>query len=218
MCQVDLCGHATLAAAHALWEAGELPRDAPARFHTRSGLLVARRLADGLIELDFPADSPTPVGGEAGEALSAQVAAALGGVSLVAGVWRSSVDVLVELSEAGDQAMRAVRPDMALLSRVAARGVIVTSAAGSSPPDFLSRFFAPASGIPEDPVTGSAHCALAPFWAARLGRSDLEGFQASARGGRVSVSLDAAAGRVRVRGPASTVLTGTLSAAAAPPP
>lgn len=194
--EVDLCGHATLASAHVLWQDGLLPRDAQARFHTRSGLLTAAR--DGeWITLDFPAKpeqpSPAPDGMEQ----------ALGTRIVYAG--RSVFDWLVEVES--EEAVRALAPDLTLLARVEARGVIVT-ARGGGEHDFVSRFFAPRVGVPEDPVTGSAHCVLAPFWAARLGRDTLTGFQASRRGGVVKVRV--AGDRVLLGGQAVTVMRGAL--------
>jgi PhzF family phenazine biosynthesis protein len=198
--EVDLCGHATLATAHVLWEGGHLPADAQARFHTRSGLLTARR--DGeWITLDFPAkpilEAPAPRG--LGEAL---------GVAPMY-VGRSHFDVLVELSS--EDEVRALDPDLARLRAVEARGVIVTARAdGGGGYDFVSRFFAPCVGVNEDPVTGSAHCVLAPYWSAKLGRGELVGYQASRRGGTVRVR--AAGDRVHLSGRAFTVLRGQLEA------
>jgi PhzF family phenazine biosynthesis protein len=195
--EVDLCGHATLASAHVLWEEHHLPPGETARFHTRSGLLTAAR-RDGLIWLDFPATpaeaSPAPDG------LAATLGARPGFVG------RTRFDLLVELES--EAVVRGLAPDLGRLARLPVRGVIVTARASSAGQDFVSRFFAPASGIPEDPVTGSAHCALAPFWADRLGRNDLQGYQASARGGMVRTRL--AGDRVQLGGKAVTVMTGVL--------
>lgn len=197
--EVDLCGHATLASAHVLWEDGHLPLDQEARFHTRSGVLTAAR-DDGWIQLDFPlqvvSSSSMPEGLES----------ALG-VDVVS-VHRAGSDLLVELAD--EKTIRTLRPDMHSLAAIEARGVIVTSPAISEKFDFVSRFFAPSVGIPEDPVTGSAHCALAPFWEARLGRSALVGYQVSDRGGTVRVSRHG--DRVKLGGQAVTVLRGTLLA------
>jgi PhzF family phenazine biosynthesis protein len=196
--EVDLCGHATLAAAHVLWELGRLAPDAVARFWTKSGLLTATP-RDSWIELDFPAE-PAAVA----EAPAALVAA-LG----VAPTWagRNRLDWLVELESAA--AVRALAPDLAQLATVPARGVIVTAPSDDPRADFVSRFFAPRAGIPEDPVTGSAHCALGPYWAARLGRSDLTGRQLSARGGVVRVRP--AGDRAILAGQAVTVVRGELA-------
>ncbi|MGQ0614099.1 MAG: PhzF family phenazine biosynthesis protein [Planctomycetaceae bacterium] len=193
--EVALCGHATLASAHVLWEEGELAPEEEARFLTRSGTLAAVRRA-GRIEMDFPARPVEAAAAPAGlrEALGARA------------VWtgRNADDWLVEVATPGE--VTGLRPDLAALGRIEARGVIVTALGGET--DFVSRFFAPAVGVPEDPVTGSAHCALAPYWAARLGRDVLVGHQASARGGFVSVRMRG--DRVTLGGTARTVLCGTL--------
>lgn len=197
MVDVDLCGHATLASAHALWEEGHLPPGEPARFHTRSGLLTAEQ-RDGLIWLDFPATPPSPT--QPPPELQRGIAAPARFVG------RSQFDYLVELES--ETAVRSLAPDLTLLGRIPVRGIIVTAPSSSPGYDFASRFFAPAAGIPEDPVTGSAHCALAPHWAARLGRTELVGYQASTRGGLVRVRL--AGERVHLGGYAVTVLRGEL--------
>ena len=196
--EVDLCGHATLASAHVLWQDGHLRVDEPARFHTRSGLLTAERRGDW-IELDFPvkiaaAEEPPPA-----------LLPALGVASPVA-VARNAFDYLVEV--ASEDELRALTPDHTALRRIAVRGVIVTARATKPSVDFVSRFFAPASGIDEDPVTGSAHTALAPYWAARLGKAEMTGYQASARGGLVRVRMNG--DRVILGGKAVTVMRATL--------
>ncbi len=196
--EVELCGHATLAAAHILWQTGRLARSAPARFFTRSGELGARRRGDW-IELDFPSEPVEPCSEPAG------LAEALGVPLRFVG--RNRMDILTEV--AGESALRSLDPDMAALARVETRGVIVTAPAQSEGFDFVSRFFAPAAGVPEDPVTGSAHCALAPYWGGKLNKTELVGFQASARGGVVRVTL--AGERVLLGGQAVTVLRGTLA-------
>ncbi len=195
--EVDLCGHATLATAHILWEVGWLAPDEPARFHTRSGLLTARRRG-AEIELDFPALPEEPVDDLPGlsEAL---------GVTVVY-VGRSEYDYLVEV--ASEEVVRRMKPDFNRLKALSARGFIVTSPATSEGYDFVSRYFAPSVGIDEDPVTGSAHCCLGPFWGARLGKEEMVGYQASARGGVVRVRL--AGERVRISGRAVTVMRGEL--------
>ena len=198
--EVDLCGHATLGSAHFLWESGRLAPATVARFQTRSGLLTAEQAGTGWIALDFPAtpvaEAPTPPG--LVEALGAEP------------VWcgRSRFDVVVELDS--DEAVRTLTPDIRALARVKARGVVVTARATTGDADFVSRFFAPASGVDEDPVTGSAHCALAPFWAERLGKAAMTGYQASRRGGTVRVELRG--DRVRLEGQAVTVFKGELTA------
>jgi PhzF family phenazine biosynthesis protein len=195
--EVDLCGHATLASAHALWECGALPMDEPARFHTRSGLLTAHREGER-IRLDFPATLMTPAPAPDG------LLEALG----VRAVWmgHNSKKYLVEV--ASEQEVRKAKPDITRLSSVPCWSVIVT-AQGTSGYDFVSRFFAPTAGVAEDPVTGSAHCALGPFWGARLGKSELQAFQASARGGKVTVRL--VGDRVHLLGHAVSVLRGELA-------
>ncbi len=195
--EVALCGHATLASAHVLWQDGHLRGDATAQFHTKSGTLSARRL-DSWIELDFPATPAQPAPAPAGllEALGVRPRT----------VARTRFDYLLELDD--EAQVRAVQPDYGALARVEARGIMVTSRASAPGYDFVSRFFAPQVGVNEDPVTGSAHCALAPFWAQRLGRVELVGYQASARGGTVRVRL--AADRVLLGGQAVTVLRGEL--------
>jgi predicted PhzF superfamily epimerase YddE/YHI9 len=195
--EVDLCGHATLASAHVLWEDGHLAAGEQARFHTRSGLLLADRRGDW-IELDFPAKIA-----EIAEAPPGLLAAL--GVHAVS-VSRNQFDYLVEV--ASEAEVRSAAPDFGALKKVEARGVIVTARAAGAGFDFVSRFFAPAVGVDEDPVTGSAHCALGPYWAARLGKTEFTAYQASARGGviRVKVSGD----RVMIGGHAVTVMRGEL--------
>lgn len=197
--EVDLCGHATLAAAHVLWESGRLGGDAPARFRTRSGPLAAT-CRDGWIELDFPARPAEAC--EWPEGLEEVL-----GTGIV-GVGRSADDLLVEVAHAG--AVRGLAPDLRELGSYAVRGVIVTAPSGDRRFDFVSRFFAPAAGLDEDPVTGSAHCTLGPFWGERLGKAELVGYQASARGGVVRVRL--AGERVILAGRAVTVLRAELLA------
>jgi PhzF family phenazine biosynthesis protein len=198
--EVDLCGHATLATAHALWETGRLAPERDALFDTRSGRLTATR-RDGLIELDFPS---TPA--DAAEAFVTGLADALGATPAWAG--RSIFDLMAVFGTAAD--VRALVPDMARIADLPARGIIVTAPSDDGVHDFVSRFFAPAAGVPEDPVTGSAHCALAPYWAARLGQARLLGYQASRRGGTVRV--EHAGPRVRLGGQAVTVFTAELLA------
>lgn len=197
--EVELCGHATLASAHVLWESGRLGPEEPARFHTLSGVLTAER-REGGIELDFPARP-------AAEAeLPPGLAEALGIEPRFVG--RSRYDYLLEAPS--EEAVRAAVPNHALLRTLPVRGVILTAAAASGPYDFVSRFFAPGAGVDEDPVTGSAHCTLGPFWAGRLGRSSFLAWQASARGGAVQVRVEGE--RVMLGGRAVTVLRGRLLA------
>lgn len=196
--EVNLCGHATLAAAHVLWETARMAPDADAIFHTRSGWLTARRRAYG-IELDFPADPTSPL--ESTEGLEA-----IAGGPIIA-AHRGREDWLVELGS--EAAVRACHPDLTRLAALPARGLIVT-AQGSGEVDFVSRFFAPAAGIDEDPVTGSAHCTLADYWGERLGKTEMAARQVSARGGNIGVRLNGE--RVTLTGKAVIVLRGELEA------
>ena len=192
--EVDLCGHATLATAHVLARP-------EARFQTRSGVLTTRTNDDGWIDMDFPALACEP----ATDVDHAALARALGAAALV-GVWRSRFDLLVELTNAA--AVRSLAPRIEALRDFGARGYIVTATGDRQGVDIVSRFFAPAVGVPEDPVTGSAHCALAPFWSARVGRINLVGEQASARGGIVRMRV--AGDRVVLSGQAVTTWRGDL--------
>jgi PhzF family phenazine biosynthesis protein len=200
--EVDLCGHATLASAHVLWEDGHLAAGAEARFHTRSGLLRASRIGDW-IEMDFPATPAEPV---ADGNVPPELVAALGAKAMFIG--RPRFDWLVEVGSEAE--VRALAPDLTALRKCGARGVIVTAQADPGPYDFVSRFFAPGAGVDEDPVTGSAHCALAPYWAGKLGKPELTGFQASARGGVVRVRVEG--DRVKLGGQAVIVIRGELLA------
>ena len=197
--EVDLCGHATLASAHFLWEEGHVGRDQSVRFHTRSGLLTAEK-KDAWIEMDFPATPAEQV------SLVESVESALGVKSTFMGLTR--FDYLVEVD--GEEIVRALKPDLPALRQIKARAVIVTSRPTGQKQgyDFVSRVFGPAVGIDEDPVTGSAHCSLGPFWKERLGRDDLIGYQASSRGGFVRTRC--IGDRVRLSGQAVTVLRGEL--------
>ncbi len=193
--EVDLCGHATLASAHVLWEDKHIPADAEARFHTRSGLLTCKRNGDW-IEMNFPAKLADPA------ETPPQLAGALGAELLFVG--RNQFDYLVEVAD--EATLRSLNPNHHLLRQLPVRGVIVT--ARGIEYDFVSRFFAPGSGIDEDPVTGSAHSALTPFWSKKLNKAEMIGFQASARGGVVKVRLEG--DRVYMSGQAVTVLRGDL--------
>jgi PhzF family phenazine biosynthesis protein len=195
--EVALCGHATLASAHVLWETGRLKKSEVGRFHTLSGLLTARRAGDE-IELDFPSKPVEPATPPDGLMESLGVAPVF--------VGRSAYDYLVEVDSAST--LRKLKPDFRSLASIPVRGIIVTARSDSPKYHFISRFFAPASGVNEDPVTGSAHCALGPYWAPKLGRSEFKAFQASARGGvlKVTVSGD----RVLLQGSAVTVMKAEL--------
>jgi len=195
--EVELCGHATLASAHVLWETGRLAAAETARFHTLSGVLTAERRED--IELDFPAKPVEEVAPPAG------LLEAFGEVT-PRFVGKSRFDYLLELET--EDLVRRAAPDCARLRTLPVRGVIITAAGDSGPYDFVSRFFAPGAGVDEDPVTGSAHCTLGPYWSGRLGKSSFRAFQASARGGELRVEV--AGDRVKLGGRAVTVLRGEL--------
>ena len=196
--EVDLCGHATLASAHVLYETGVLLPDDTARFHTRSGLLTATH-RDGWIEMDFPAlpveRAQTP------EGLETALGTALKYVGL------SAHDYLVEIESAG--VLRKMQQDFAALKSLNVRGVIVTSTSDSPEYDFISRFFAPGAGIDKDPVTGSAHCALGPYWQQHLNKTEFTAYQASKRGGTIGVRVEDK--RVLLRGQAVTVFEAEIS-------
>jgi PhzF family phenazine biosynthesis protein len=194
--EVDLCGHATLASAHILWELGLVSLTDPIGFHTLSGILTSRLRANR-IEMDFPAEPPAvaPTPPELVQALGVEPT----------WVGRNRHDYLLLLDS--EEQVRKLAPDMAVLQRVETRGVIVTARAQASRScgiDFVSRFFAPRAGVNEDPVTGSAHCCLGPFWQEKLQREELVGYQASRRGGIVHVRT--AGDRVLLGGQAVTVL------------
>jgi PhzF family phenazine biosynthesis protein len=201
--EVDLCGHATLASAHVLWETGRLDRAKSARFHTKSGVLGASREGDR-IALDFPsrhvAEAPVPEG----------LLAALG-LARVAWSGREKRNALLLLDD--EREVRALKPDFAALRRVDVRAALVTAPASTSAADgvdFVSRFFGPSVGIDEDPVTGAAHGLLATFWGARLGKTAMTGFQASKRGGTVGVRVEGE--RTKLLGKAVIVARGELLA------
>lgn len=195
--EVDLCGHATLASAHMLWKASVVRSDTPIRFHTRSGILTASRQGE-FIKLDFPA-------------IPAQACLPPEGLLDALGVkpsfvGKTSFDRFLVVDSA--KVVRSLQPDCRRLAKILSRGVIVTAASDDSRFDFISRFFAPAAGIDEDPVTGSAHCCLAQYWSACLGKKKMVAYQASARGGIVHVELSG--DRVILGGQAVTVLQGAL--------
>lgn len=199
--EVDLCGHATLASAFALWSDEILPWDQAIAFESRSGRLTCRHYEEngsGWIELDFPRLNYEETDPPAG------LVESLGITPL--SVVRSSMDYLLQVSSAEE--VEQVQPDMTLLAKCRTRGVIVTAAAARPDLDFISRFFGPAVGVPEDPVTGSAHCLLAPFWHRRLGKATMLGYQASRRGGYVRVRV--VDDRVFLSGQAVRVLHGNV--------
>lgn len=199
--EVALCGHATLASAHFLWEAGLVPGADPIRFESKSGPLYARRNGASM-ELDFPAEP----------ALACPPPEGLLGALGVSARWfgRNRLDFIAQLDDAST--VRAMRPDFSRLAAACGdlRGVVVTAASDDPNFDFVSRYFAPALGIDEDPVTGSTHCCLGPFWAERLGKRDLRAFQASSRGGSLTVRTGDA-GRVYLGGTAVTIFRGELA-------
>ena len=198
--EIDLCGHATLASAHVLWGEGYADERSRLLFRTKSGELSASSRG-GRIELDFPAEPASRC------EVSGDVLAALG-IRDVREAGRNRFDLLLELGD--EAAVRSIAPDFRRLSSAAGpRGVIATARSDRPEFDFVSRFFAPAVGIDEDPVTGSAHCCLAPYWAARLGRTEMTGYQASPRGGVVGVRV--AGNRVILAGEAVTVARGELA-------
>jgi PhzF family phenazine biosynthesis protein len=195
--ELELCGHGTLASAHFLWESGLLQRTTAARFHTRRGVLTAA--SDGAwIVLDFPSTPPAET------AIPEGLADALGAAPVWSG--RSPFDLFVQVETA--EMVRSLSPDIAALAAFDARGIIVTAKGDGRGIDFVSRFFSPRVGVAEDAVTGSAHCALAPYWARELGRAALTGHQASPRGGMVRVETKGE--RVLLGGKARTVVRGEL--------
>jgi PhzF family phenazine biosynthesis protein len=202
--EARLCGHATLASAHVLWEIGVLAENEVARFDTLSGPLEARCSAEGIV-IDLPAIRmvEAELSGGAADALGIRPRTA----RRTAEPEHHDLDYLVEV--ATEDELRAARPDFAGLKRALKAGVIVTARSSTSAYDFVSRYFAPLWGIDEDPVTGAAHCCLAPYWSERLGKNEMMGFQASSRGGVVGVEL--VGERVRLTGRAVTVLRGELT-------
>lgn len=199
LAEVKLCGHATLASAHVLWSEGHLPEEQPARFKTLSGPLVAEKRGEQ-IQLDFPRRPIAPLD----HPPLAELAAAL--QVRPSAVWETDEDWVVLLEN--ERFVQELQPDFARVSQLAARGLIVTAMGGSTGFDFVSRFFVPKLGINEDPVTGSAHCSLAPFWADRLGKQHFRAWQASRRGGVLEVQL--MGDRVLLLGRALTTLRGQL--------
>ena len=201
--EVELCGHATLATAHVLWEENHLAVDQIARFETKSGTLTAAK-KENLIELDFPAtiekEATMPEG----------LSSVLG--SPVKYVGRSNYDYLVELNS--DEEVRKLTPDLSALAKLPVRGLIVTARSDDPKFDFISRMFAPAVGVPEDPVTGSAHCTLGPYWKWKLNKDKLTAYQASKRGGVIYLTVNG--DRVKLAGHAVTVFSGELADVAFP--
>ncbi|KAA5539443.1 PhzF family phenazine biosynthesis protein [Roseiconus nitratireducens] len=205
--EVDLCGHATLAAAHVIWQAQFSENNAAVNFATRSGNLRCLREGE-VISLDFPATPPKEHCTEApADAFRFDPAALLSALGLrSATILTTAYDLMVVIED--EQTLRSLAPDQHQLSAIETRGVMVTARSENAGIDFVSRFFAPRCGIDEDPVTGSAHCCLAPYWSERLGKTSLVGYQASSRGG--SVLCEVGDGRVKLSGKAVTVLEAQL--------
>lgn len=196
--EVDLCGHATLASAHILWETGVLAVDSEVAFFTKSGRLSARKDGEYII-LNFPKEEDEQV--NISEGLEKSLKAPI----LYAG--RNRMDYIVEVKD--EDIIKTLKPDFEIIKRLNTRGVIVTCRSANPEYDFVSRFFAPGAGIPEDPVTGSAHCCLGPYWKKRLGKDKLTAYQASKRGGVLKVTING--DRVYIGGKAVTVFCAALS-------
>ncbi len=197
--EVDLCGHATLASAHVLWETGLLKADQQALFYTKSGLLSAALKADGSIQLNFPAEPPKEAPPPPGLLQALRVDPLYTG--------RNKSNYLLEVDS--EATVKSIEPDFAMLAKAHGSGVIVTSLADSPSFDFVSRFFDPGEGIDEDPVTGSAHCCLGPYWQKRLVKDEFTACQASRRGGILHIKVGAD-NRVLIAGHAVTILQGEL--------
>lgn len=195
--EVDLCGHATLAAAHIIWEEDIVKSNEIIKFFTRSGE-IGVKMEDGLISMGFPTEPVIPVENteEVAKCINSQILYAA----------RNRFDYLLEI--ATEDELKRLVPDFSAISGLDSRGLIVTCRSDSGDWDFASRFFAPRVGINEDPVTGSAHCALGPYWSSKLGKIDLTGFQASQRGGLVYVKIKEK--KVILGGKAVTVMQGNL--------
>jgi len=195
--EIDLCGHATLASAYVLWENGNLSRDKEAKFYTKSGILKAK-IVDNWIQLDFPALSQEPFDPPKG------LIEALGIEPIYIGKSKSNYLIQVE----SEDEVRNMKPNYNEIMNIPMHGVMVTSISKSPEYDFVSRFFAPEAGIFEDPVTGSAHCCLGPFWKGKLGKDTFMAYQASHRGGRLKVQV--ADDRVLLSGEAVMIFRGEL--------
>lgn len=197
--EVELCGHATLASAHVLWTEEIVSKSEPIRFHTKSGVLTASR-HDDHVELDFPATPAVEAEPPDGllDALGVQATF----------VGESKYDKLLVVD--AEDVVRSLRPDFGKLAQIDTRGVIVSSRSADRQFDFISRYFAPAFGVDEDPVTGSVHCCLGPYWGEQLGKNEMKAFQASARGGVLQLRLEG--DRVVLGGQAVMVVRGELCA------
>lgn len=197
--EVDLCGHATLATSHVLFEKGFVAAELPVHFETLSGALSVTRESSGLLVMDFPAEPAT-----------LHFPAELIDNALNQDCLRHAANRMDALAEVADEkTLRGLRPDMSAIAALDVRGLIVTAPADDPDLDFVSRFFAPQCGVPEDPVTGSAHCCLAPWWSDRLGKTRMKARQLSERGGEVDVELQG--DRVLLRGHAVTLMTAVMS-------
>ncbi|WP_341538181.1 PhzF family phenazine biosynthesis protein [Paenibacillus xerothermodurans] len=196
--EVDLCGHATLASAHVLWQTGVAHQYAQLHFHTLSGILTAKRM-DSSIELNFPVETPSPCDAPA------QLIAALHGLQPVT-IYKNRLDYIAELPS--ETAVRDLRPDFLQIKQLPARGLVVTSRSDTEDFDFVARCFFSPVGLDEDLVTGSAHCGLAPYWKDRLGKSSFRAAQVSSRGGTLHLQLTG--DRVLIRGQAVIVVKGLL--------
>jgi PhzF family phenazine biosynthesis protein len=199
--EVTLCGHATLASAHVLWEEGMVGQSEDIHFHTMSGVLTARRV-DPFIELDFPARLTEPAPS------NSALTQALGAEPQCTHTYKTAKGTIFLLELETEAMVRKLRPDFKSLAATEARAVIVTARSSTAGQDFVSRYFAPAVGIDEDPVTGSSHCCLAPYWSSKLGRNTLTGYQASSRGGHVRCRH--VGDRVCIQGKAVTVFRAEL--------
>ncbi|HXH60921.1 MAG TPA: PhzF family phenazine biosynthesis protein [Fimbriimonadaceae bacterium] len=195
--EVDLCGHATLASAHVMYETGLLAQDATAKFHTKSGELTCKKNG-GFIEMDFPNEQPKEI-----EPFNAE--SAIG----VTPLWNGENRMAKFAVLGSEDEVRSIKPDFGLVSTMGRVGLIVTAKADKTKADFVSRFFAPQAGVPEDPVTGSAHCGLGPYWISVLGKDHVTGYQASKRGG--FVQIESKGDRVVLKGEARTTMTGELN-------
>jgi PhzF family phenazine biosynthesis protein len=205
--EVDLCGHATIASAHAMWQEQIVSGGQPIYFHTRSGILIATRSGD-LIELDFPALQVSVCEPPTGLVDALGIPAAAAGQATPVFTGRTQFDAFLEVESA--EQLRQAKPNFYQLARVPTRGIIVTSRSDDARYEYLARFFAPAAGIPEDHATGSAHCALAPYWQPKLGKNKFTAYQASPRGGVIHTELKN--DRVLLGGQAVTIFRGHLEA------
>ncbi len=195
--EVDLCGHATLASAHIIWENGILPPEKMATFHTRSGVLTAEK-KDGIIEMGFPALYARP------EEFSPELLEAFKISPTYAGMFDEKHLFEVE----SEEIVTSLDPDFNHLKKLEGRGVVITAASESGEYDFVSRYFAPWVGVNEDPVTGTSHCCLAIHWSKRLEKKELKAYQASPRGGYLTMKV--VDDRVLLGGQAVTIFTGDL--------